>query len=141
MISVREDLGLFRKPRLGNLTGTVRFKISRFKHLCFLVFSAKTNIEEMSESWVPVTSHCGLHSPYRPLWKIPILFVCSPKFCISIVFSFSWDLQWSQEKTQTMLMQNLGGQTKSIMVFSEVVYSDRHFKMARWGELKLFLLL
>ena len=44
-----------------------------------LVSSAKTNIEEMSESWVPVTPHCGLHS----------------------------------------------------------TYSDRYFKMARWGELKL----
>ena len=40
----------------------------------------------------------------------------------SIVSSFSWDLQWSQEKTKTMLMQNLGGQTKSIMVFSELAY-------------------
>ena len=36
---------------------------------------------------------------------------------ISIVSSFSWDLQWSQEKTKSMLMQNLGGQTNSIMVF------------------------
>ena len=41
---------------------------------------------------------------------------------VSIVSSFSWDLQWSQEKTKTMLMQNLGGQTKSIIAFSEVAY-------------------
>ena len=34
----------------------------------------------------------------------------------------NWDLQWSQEKRKTMLVQNLGGQTKSIMVFSEVAY-------------------
>ena len=54
-----------------------------------------------------------------------ILFVCPPKFGISIVSSLSWDLQWSQEKTKTMLMQNLGGQTKSIMVFSEVAYYDK----------------
>ena len=47
-----------------------------------------------------------------------ILFVCPRKFCISIVSSFSWNLQWSQEKTKTMLMQNLGGQTKSKMAFS-----------------------
>ena len=47
---------------------------------------------------------------------------CAPKFCMSIVSSFSWDLQWPQEKTTTMLMQNLGRQTKSIMVFSEVGY-------------------
>ena len=50
----------------------------------------------------------------------------SPIFCISIFSSFSWDLQWSQEKTKTMLMQNLGGrQTKSIMVFSELAYLKR----------------
>ena len=52
-----------------------------------------------------------------------ILSVCSLKFCIlSIVFVFSWDRCKSQEKLETMLMQNLGGQTKSIMVFSEVAY-------------------
>ena len=28
---------------------------------------------------------------------------------LSIVFIFSWDLQWSQEKLETMLMQNFGG--------------------------------
>ena len=51
-----------------------------------------------------------------------MLFVCPPKFYISIVFVFSWDHYKSQEKLETMLMQNLGGQTKSIMVFSEVAY-------------------
>ena len=35
-----------------------------------------------------------------------MLFVCHPKFCISIVFSFSWELKWPQEKLKTMLMQN-----------------------------------
>ena len=49
-----------------------------------------------------------------------IVFVCSPKFCISIVFVFSWDHCKSEQKLETMLMQNLGGQTKSIMVFSKV---------------------
>ena len=60
-----------------------------------------------------------------------ILFVCPPKFCISIVSRFSWDLQWSQEKIKTILMQNLGGQIKSIMVLSEVAYwtTNRHFKV------------
>ena len=32
----------------------------------------------------------------------------SPKFCISIVFQFLLG-QWSQEKTKTILVQNLGG--------------------------------
>ena len=35
------------------------------------------------------------------------LFV-TPKFCISIVSSFSWELKWPQEKLKTMLMQNFG---------------------------------
>ena len=39
-----------------------------------------------------------------------------------IVFVFSWDDCKSQEKLETMLLQNLGAQTKSIMVFSEVAY-------------------
>ena len=30
----------------------------------------------------------------------------TPKFCISIVFSFSWELKWPQEKLKTILMQN-----------------------------------
>ena len=50
-------------------------------------------------------------------------FVCPSKFCISIVFVFSSDHCKSQEKTKTMLTQNLEGQTKSIMVFSKMTYS------------------
>ena len=46
----------------------------------------------------------------------------SPKFSISIVSSFSWNLQWSQEKTKAILIQiwGEGDKQKSIMVFSEV---------------------
>ena len=50
-------------------------------------------------------------------------FVCPPNFCINIVSIFSWDLLWSQEKIKTMLMQNFGVQTKSIMVFLKVAYN------------------
>ena len=35
----------------------------------------------------------------------------------------------SLEKLETMLMQNLGGQTKSIMVFSEVAYREVSFSI------------
>ena len=35
-----------------------------------------------------------------------MLFLCHPKFCISIVFSFSWGHFNSQEKVKTMPMQN-----------------------------------
>ena len=37
-----------------------------------------------------------------------MLFVCHPKFCISIVFHFSWGHFDSQDKLKTMLMQNSG---------------------------------
>ena len=35
-----------------------------------------------------------------------------PKFCISIAFIFSWDHSKSQEKKETMFMQNFGGTNK-----------------------------
>jgi len=38
-----------------------------------------------------------------------------PKFCTSIVFSFSWDDCSTQEKWETKVMQNFGGQTRCIM--------------------------
>ena len=38
-----------------------------------------------------------------------MLLDCRPKtFCISIVFSFSWELKWPLEKLKTMLMQSFG---------------------------------
>ena len=37
-----------------------------------------------------------------------MLYVCHAKFCINIVFSFSWGHFNSQEKLKTMLMQNFG---------------------------------
>ena len=45
---------------------------------------------------------------------------------MSTVFVFSWDHCKCEEKLEIVLMQNLRGQTKSIMVVSEVaclVYS------------------
>ena len=41
--------------------------------------------------------------------------ICSPKFCITFVFHFSWVLQPSEEKLKTMLMQNFGGQIRRIL--------------------------
>ena len=36
------------------------------------------------------------------------------EICIRIVCNFSWDIQPSQEKFETMIMQNFGGQTECI---------------------------
>ena len=33
-------------------------------------------------------------------------YLSPPTFCITIVFSFSWEIKWPQEKLKTMLMQN-----------------------------------
>jgi len=48
-----------------------------------------------------------------------------PKFCINIVFSFSWGLKWPQEKLKTMLVQNFGLQRKSILVCYGIFWSGQ----------------
>ena len=55
-----------------------------------------------------------------------MLFLCHKnEFCISIVFSFSRGHFNSQEKLKTMLMQNFGWQTKSIMVCYGIFWSGQ----------------
>ena len=80
-----------------------------------------------------------LHRNHRPLRKTPQYSFFFPKnlFVYFIVFVSSWDHYKSQEKLETMLMQNLGGQTKIIMVFSEMIISDnndhfRNFLLPSW---------
>ena len=58
--------------------------------------------------WVSISMHaCGsvpilyLHNPIIHLFY-------APKNCIGTVLDFSWDIFMSQEKLQTMIMQNLG---------------------------------
>ena len=63
--------------------------------------------------------------PFRKILKYS-LFV-PPNFAQALFSFFCWDHCKSQEKLETMLIQNLGGQTKSIMVFSEVAYSPYLF--------------
>ena len=41
-----------------------------------------------------------------------IVFVCPSQFCISTAFIFSWDHIKSQEKMETVFMQNFGGTKK-----------------------------
>ena len=48
-----------------------------------------TSVESSEQFWRKI----------RQIWRI-----CEP----CIVFSFSWELKWPQEKLKTMLMQNLG---------------------------------
>ena len=48
-----------------------------------------------------------------------------PKFCVSIVFNFSWNGCNTQEKWKTKVMQNLGGQIRCIM--GDVQEANRPF--------------
>ena len=53
-------------------------------------------------SFISSSSYATCTSPIMHL-------ICPPKFCISIVFNFSWDGCNTQEKWKTKVMQNLGG--------------------------------
>ena len=81
----------------------------------------------------------ALHPRYKPTFKCIefatlentiIIFFCPPpsppqkKFCITVVFSFSWD-----DQLKTMVMQNFGGDKKIIMVFSKVANWIRFIKL------------
>ena len=57
---------------------------------------------------------------FATLENTVISFLSPPKFCITIVFSFSWDDSKFQEKLKTMVMQNFLGKKKIIVVFSKV---------------------
>ena len=47
---------------------------------------------------------------------------------IIIVSNFSWVLQWSLEKSKTMVMQNYGGKTRCIMVCVKMVSEFANIK-------------
>ena len=57
----------------------------------------------------------GIYSGTDLFHEHLIFFVVPPKFCVN----FSWDDRKSQAKLKTMLMQNVRGTTKSIMIFFE----------------------
>ena len=122
------DCTMLRFPRWGVLVLFQNSQVPTFFFVCPL-FNISNNHPPYSSKW---TFSCSafLKQSHFPLFSIDhsgkyhkTLCLSPPppqKFCISIVSSFSWDLQWSQEKTKPMLMQNLGRQTNSIMVFSEM---------------------
>ena len=47
--------------------------------------------------------------------------VYPPKLCIAIDSNYSLALQWSQKKSKTIHMQNLGAKIKSIMIYVKMV--------------------
>jgi len=72
----------------------------------------------------PSGRHVGL--PLAISENAMIFFVCPPKFCIGIVFVFSWDHCKSQGKLETTLMRGFGGRAKRIVVFSAVAFYGIH---------------
>ena len=60
-----------------------------------------------------------------------IFFVVLPKFCLSIVFSFTWHLQSPQEKLKLMLMQILGDNKKCYGIFEKGLQVQVGPKMER----------
>ena len=50
---------------------------------------------------------------------------------IIIVSNFSWVLQWSLEKSKTMVMQNYGGKTRCIMVYVKMVRELANIKFCK----------
>ena len=64
----------------------------------------------------PCSCYCDLLSKllYFATYTSPSMhLICPPKFCISIVFNFSWDGCNTQEKRKTKAMQNFGKRIRS----------------------------
>ena len=70
----------------------------------------KVGLDFHLSSWVVLFRRIDDSRKYHNIPQCS-LFV-TPKVCISIVFSFSWELKWPQEKLKTMLMQSFGVTSK-----------------------------
>ena len=68
-------------------------------------------------SFISSSSYATCTSPIMHL-------ICLPKFCISIVFNFSWDGCDTQQKWKTKVMQNFEGQIRCIMGDVQVPYGQ-----------------
>ena len=63
-----------------------------------------------------------------------MLSVCHPKFCMSIVFSFSWGHFNSLEKLKTMITQNLGVTNKEHYGMLQYFWSGQMGSITRHGK-------
>ena len=73
---------------------------------------------------MPYMNNCVTIALLAAIKNTIILFVFPPRFCKSIVSSFSWDHWKSQQKIKTMLMQNFGGQTKSRSILVALIVAN-----------------
>ena len=74
-----------------------------------VIIKAVLSINHISKVNINRRQHLQIYSTCTS----PIMhLICPPKFCISIVFNFSWDGCNTQEIWKTKVMQNLGGANK-----------------------------
>jgi len=83
------------------------------------MYGSKLAYEFVNKNVIVVTENgqlkCFANWIINDLWTIGHFqkyHVCLPKFCTTIAFIFTWDHSMSQEKTETMFMQNFGGTNK-----------------------------
>ena len=79
-------------------------------------FTNNSTPEEFAYTWqsklVGIIAIKTENREFTTFTRTKIHLFCPPKFCISVVFNFSWVLQPSLEKSNTMVMQNLKGVNK-----------------------------
>ena len=111
-------------PRLGwHVPLFLRHEASAKPTMMFYSHAKKTHFYKTGFALSLVLKVKGLelgHGLYA-ISTFPIMHLtCPPKFCISIVFDFSWNGCNTQEKWKTKLLQNFGGQIICIMGNVEV---------------------
>ena len=84
------------------------------------------------------TTHDARPTTQSITCTFPIMhLICPPKFCISIVFNFSWDGCNTREKWKTKVMQSLGEQIRCIMGNVQVAYQANYTNLTiRWATRK-----
>ena len=82
---------------------------------------------ERSDERVPLGLFSQLTTQENTITYHNTLLLVTPKFCISIVFSFSWELKWPQEKLKKNAYAKCWSEQQRVfwyvMVFSGVVNS------------------
>ena len=87
------------------------------------------------EKKVVVLCSCLTQNVKSAAFTFPIMqFVFPTKFCLRIVFSFSRDDHWSQEKLKTILMQNFVGKTNCIMGTWKSEIRHFHVLVVQWWQ-------
>ena len=97
--------------------------------LVTIAVTGKTPRKPLLNSTVPLNGQFRLYffwwsgfCSYATCTSSKMHLICRPKFCVSIVFNFTWDGCNTQEKWKTKVMQKFGGQLRCIMADVQVAY-------------------